>query len=151
MDFSQADTRSAQDEGRWLTILHPTTDKPTDARLLLAGEESKIYSSFVFKQADRQAREAARKRHPEPDTEKNFEDNLKLLAALTLGTENVSWQGREVRADDKKTLMEFYRAFRRIREQIYEFIADVANYEEVEKKSASGLTGNSLSSSAEAA
>ena len=139
MDFSQIETLSAQDEGRWMTIKHPHTDEDTDSRLLLAGVDSKMYRKLVFAYANRQAKS----KRQEPNAEEAYKYSVKTLAECTLAADNVFWRGEEVKASDKARLIQFYEAFPKIRAQADAFMADDVNYveAEIEKKSANGATG----------
>jgi hypothetical protein len=116
------------DAGAVMTVMHPGTGRPTDARITLAGTDSKLWRNALSElrhnalqgadKADNALIYAARK---------VSEDRTLLIASVTLEWENVELEGKLL-ACTRENAKNLYERFRWLFEQVDSFVTDRSNF-----------------------
>ena len=126
MDLSNLDTRRASEEGAWLTLRHPATDRPildestgAPVRIKLLGKDSKAYQSRAMQLAQRHI--GAGLGRKKVDLEAMSEEDTELLASATVAWEYivVDHESLSCSTSNARTL---YERFPWIKEQVQLFI-----------------------------
>lgn len=142
MDFSKGfDLRIAAEKGAWLQLVDPVTgeelgvvdEKP--CRIQVRGADSMAYEEAVARTVSLRSKDAAPKKGRVSAGQlleaaaRNEEMQAEELAAITIGWENIEWDGVEFPCN-RDNAIKLYSQHRWIREQVIEFFGDRANFTE---------------------
>ncbi len=126
MDFAKYDTSKTSETGAELTVLNPETYEETDVKIRLAGTDSSVYRNFIKRRAEERMKQG-KKKQQSVDLDKSEREGCELLAACTLGWQNVSEKGQEVEFS-KEAAIDLYLKYKWLRDQVDSFIGDRANF-----------------------
>ena len=134
-DLPQIDTKSLADTGVLMTVKQFDSDEPLIAkngepvRIRLRGPDSDVYREFSRKQIQKRfARGNDPKRINDLDMEEVEKDSLDMLAAMTVGWENVlDTDGTEI-AFSTEVARALYVSYPVVREQVDTFVANRRNF-----------------------
>jgi len=134
-DLPQIDTKSLADTGVLMTVTQFDGDEPLIAkngepvRIRLRGPDSDVYREFTRKQIQKRfARGNDPKRLNELDMEEVEKDSLDMLAAMTVGWENVlDTDGTEI-PFSVEVARALYVSYPVVREQVDTFVANRRNF-----------------------
>jgi hypothetical protein len=144
MDLATLDTKKGADLGFDLHLRHPATGDPIGAVIRIAGMDSERYrDKATAQQRARFERLARRNRFDTANPEEQREEAIQLLAAATLGWDDVNLNGQAVPFSESAAA-DLYRNFAWVREQV-----DVAMHERANflPPSATGLPSSPVISS----
>lgn len=123
MDLSILDTRKAADAGAVLELVHPTTHKPLDIFITLAGVDSQVWKDAQRRQSNNRLK----KKSFRLSAEELEAEGVDMLAACTLDWENMILDGQELECS-RENAARVYSRFSWLKEQVDEFIGDRANF-----------------------
>ena len=128
MDLSLLDTRAAADTGFDVALRHPKTDEPIGAVIRVLGADSDAYQHQVLEQQRERMQKMARQgRTAMASPEQMNEQAIALLAAATIGWQDIIVSGASVPFSNGAA-QKLYRDFPWIREQVDEAIHTRANF-----------------------
>lgn len=132
IDLEDFDSRPAAEEGRWLTLRHPSTGEEIPARLLLKGVDSDAYREKHLEQRRARLEHFDKTGASRLDPAAVDEEDLERLVAVTIGWEGIA------RKDESKKLVDvphspaevkaFYLRYPDFRVQALSFITARANF-----------------------
>ena len=135
------DLRAAAERGAWLQVLHPVTGEElgvaegAPCRICIKGADSMSYEEAAARTVALRSKDIQPNAKRKVTTKRLLEASDKLgqaqseeMAAVTLGWENVEWNGEPLEFTQENAIM-VYSEHRWIREQVMEFFGDRANYQ----------------------
>jgi len=117
LDLAHFDIRQTGEEGVWMTLLHPQTGAETDAKFLVASNQSRPVRK---KRADQERARMKRRLHTMEDTHNEL---VELVATAILDWENVIYRGEPLDCTEENKKM-ILRGNLKILQQVSEFMAD---------------------------
>ena len=127
MDLAQLDTKQAANSGRELVIVDPATNRDTDIKIILAGQDSDIYQE-LDREASRKRFKVLKKRQELNLTpEEVEEEQLQLLVSCTLGWSGLTEGGKAI-AFSAGEAKRIYQQYPVIRRQVVAFVGSEANF-----------------------
>jgi len=133
MDLKDLDLTAAADQGAWLTPVHPRTGEDLPIKIHLASADSTRWIEEEARDKDKRLKAMAKVgKMPDLTTAEIEERGIRLLAAVTLGWENVEWEGAPCPFNQQNARV-LYRTLRWLRDQVDAFVSDRANFGEVGK------------------
>jgi hypothetical protein len=134
-DFPEVDTRTLSNEGVTMNVRRLNSDQPLIARngqpvtLRLLGPDSDVYRSATRAQVQKRLSRADNtKKLSEVDFEEYERDSLDMLAAVTVGWENVLTPDGEPIPFSTENVRSLYAAYPVVREQVDAFVANRAHF-----------------------
>lgn len=126
MDLKRLDTVSASNEGAELAIYAPDGEK-TDIVIRLAGVDSDVYRKASRKQRDKRLQNLQKRGKQKLTSAELDEEGIALLAACTLGWENLEENGQPLECT-RENAERLYHDYPDVRQQVDAFIGDRANF-----------------------
>ena len=140
VDFgsTEFDLRDAADDGAWCQLLHPVKrvelgiEDDAPVRIKIQGVDSMGFEKTIAKTAALRANEPGQRGQMSEKrllvlTEQAAKYQARELAEITIGWENIDWDGA-VFPFSKENAVKMFARYKWIREQLIEFIAERANY-----------------------
>jgi len=139
MDLSTLDTRAACDNSIELELRHPATNAPLNMFISVTGKDSAAYQNELRSMRNAAMRKAqmAQRKGKEQDitTAEEIDDKaVSLVVAATTGwrdgqgkKDTFTVDGKEL-AFNKDNAIAFYARFTWAKDQVDEFIGDIANF-----------------------
>lgn len=112
-------------ECEWMDVLHPTTRKPTGARIKLYSAESEHYKDAQNKAINRRMRQ--RRGGGQLTAEEAEQEALGMLKKATVDWENIQLDGENLSCTEAN-IHRVYSEFPWLREQVEEFINQRDNF-----------------------
>ena len=122
MDISKLDVSKTMEEGSWMTILDHDGE-PTEFRLKVVGQDSKIYKKRAMKVSDKQ-----RKKRNGLSLHELEKELIETYAMCIVDQENIDIGKTPLDVNDLEAKIEFLSQFAFITEQVGEFVKDRSNF-----------------------
>jgi Cu/Ag efflux pump CusA len=122
MDFGKLDVSKKADEGAWLTICD-LDGVETDAKIKVAGIDSKVFKRRMNKIMD-----AQRKKKNGLNSAEAEREMIETYATCTLDLENCFIGKKEIKAENVGDVIDFYKEYRFVLDQVVEFSGERSNF-----------------------
>ena len=127
MDLAKLDLTKSSNEGVWISLKHPATDKELPMKIKIIGKDSDkiVKLSEEFRRASLDEMKNNKTIEQRLQSSKEYGDNL--LVACTLDWKDIELDGKKLDCTPENVAL-VYKRFGWIKEQIDTAIADRANF-----------------------
>lgn len=122
MDFGKLDVTDKANEGVWMTVCD-LEGSDTDAKIKVVGTDSKIHNKRIQRIAD-----ISRKKKNGLKAAELEREMLETYAACSVDFEKCFIGKKEIKAENFEDIIDFYKRFRFVLDQVVEFANDRSNF-----------------------
>lgn len=129
LNIFDLDLAANAEEGAAMTLKHPITGEDATfngkpIRIFLKGNDSTAFKNRL----DFHRRKSGRNDRKEPTIAEMEEQSADLLSVVTIGWENVPWEGGELLEFSRENAKMLYKKRPWVRRQVDEFVAEAENF-----------------------